>query len=119
MINIRTDECIAFDMLAIFHVKRQKNQEDPSHTNGYNWLFNDICVCIGHEKTWQIIGSEEFRRLIAVNEKLFDLVDNAKNDSVKASEVDNGVYERYLCKKQLQESFFNTKQIEKKVGYNK
>ncbi len=117
MINIRVDEGIAFDMLSIFHIKMKHNQEEPSHVNGYNWLFNDICVCISHEKAWKILDSEEFRRLVEANEIVFDLVDRAKKDDIKASEIDSANYKRYMCKKQLQDNFFNTKPIEKKVGY--
>jgi hypothetical protein len=111
MINIRVDEGIAFDMLSIFQIKMK------SHVNGYNWLFNDICVAITHEKAWKILDSEEYDRLLKANEKVFGLVDKAKKNKVKASDIDSGNYQRYLCKKQLQENFFDTKQIEKKVGY--
>lgn len=117
MITIRVDDCLAFDMLSIFHIKIKKNPENPSHVNGYNWLFNDISACIGTEKTWQIISSEEFKRLVDANEKVYDLVDKVKDDSVKGSVVDAANFERYKCKQVLQESFFNSKQLEKKIGY--
>ena len=56
--------------------------------------------------------------MVEVNAYTFDMVDKAKSNLVKASEVDNCSYLRKLAKDALQLKFFNSKNLETKVGYN-
>lgn len=119
MIKMTVSEAYAYDFHSIAAVKRDKM---PSAQSEQNWwrIDDDIVRQVGAEKHQLILGSTEYERLYAVNLRLYELVDLAKKDVVKASEVDQGVYDRWLAKKALQDKFFPSSQYqEQKFGYGK
>ena len=64
-----------------------------------------------------VIQSNEFAKMLEVNSFTFDMVDKAKNNLVKASEVDHCSFLRKIAKDSLQRKFFNEKNLEVKIGY--
>lgn len=74
----------------------------------------NIIEQIGKNLFSEIENSEEFSDLTYWNLETFRLVDLAKNDECRASEVDSANYKRFLVKKNLQEKFFEEKLTEKK-----
>lgn len=116
MIKIPVDEAYAFDYLAIAHVKAQKAASIAS----YQHYFDIACSIkdqISLEKFSEIIDSPEYDELISINKEVFEAVDLAKIDAIPASAVDQLNYQRYLCKKKVQEKFFNGELKEQKIGY--
>lgn len=111
MIKINVDEGYAFDYQAILEVKHKRGLIGPEMVS---LIANDITQNIGWGKYREIIYSQEYLQLLDVNERVFKAVDRAKKDEVLASSVDSLNYERYICKKNLQEKFFNTELKEKK-----
>lgn len=116
MIEIPVDESYAYDFLSILDVKRLKRQT-PETEEYFGSCLNHIASQVGTIKNEKIMLSKEYLDLFDINLKTFDAVDKAKTDKVKASYVDQLNYERYLCKKALQEKFFENSQKEIKIGY--
>ena len=118
--TIGCDWGYAFDFLSIFEVKMTKN-ESPINIKNFNETFHHIAGQFNQISDFlKIYDSVEYDNLYNVNFHLFELVDKAKDDSVKASEVDAGVWNRYLAKKALQDKFFpDIKTNEQKIGYIK
>lgn len=104
MININVSESFAFDFLSIYEVKKDKNLSKLSAQN-FTDCRNFIITQLG-ELYWNIFDSEEYKELYESNKRLFELVELAKDDKVKASEVDRGVIDRWNKKKALQDKFF-------------
>lgn len=116
MIKISTDEASAFDVLTILLIKTKKSA-DMQHTRNYLNFVADVKDEIGLEKLYSVMNSPEFEELRAANHFIFDLVTLAKDDKCLASDVDKANYQRYLCKKALQEKHFNNQLTEQKLGY--
>jgi len=73
---------------------------------------------IGEQKFNEITKSREYQELYEANNILFDMVDLAKDNKVKAKEVDDFVYIRFQKKVALQSKFFPEKEFgEQKYGY--
>jgi nitrogenase subunit NifH len=120
MINISLDEGYVFDILAILNVKISETSgqtKDKIIANFQN-TSQQIKDQIGESLFNTIICSDEYKELYNANKIVFELVDKAKTDSVKASEVDIQNYERYLKKTRLQNKFFNSEVQEIKINYN-
>jgi len=117
-ITIEVDFGYAFDFLSIYAVKMEKHYNNVNVKN-YTEAWHHIKSQIG-DKIHEVMESEEYDNLILANTELFELVDLAKTDAVKASVVDAGVYKRFLAKRALQEKFFpDSDKIEQKIGYLK
>jgi hypothetical protein len=115
--TIQVDPGYLFDFLSIYDVKFCKFSLTVNEDNFMN-TAKHIIAQIGYELYSQILKSQEYAQLYDINFKLFELVDLAKTDKVKASEVDAGVWKRYLAKKALQEKFFPDSAVqEQKFGY--
>lgn len=117
MIRITVDEGYAFDFHSIAAVKAAQVDNAQNAAN-LQRIEHDLVEQIGDAHHRAILVSEEYANLYAVNLRLYNLVDAAKKDLVKASEVDRGVYDRWLAKKVLQEKFFPEIPLqEQKIGY--
>ena len=116
MIKVSIDESAAFDILTILLIKTKKSA-DMQHTRNYLNFVADIKDEIGLEKLYEVMNSQEFEELRKANGEVFLGVDLAKEDKIRASTLDALNYERYLCKKKIQEKFFNGEISEKKIGY--
>lgn len=117
-VNIQVDFGYAFDFLSIYEVKINKVntvQNVKNFTETYHYLKEQI----DERKFFEVMDSKEYADLLKANEELFDLVDLAKKDAVKASVVDAGVYKRFLAKRALLEKFFpEAEKVEQKFGYD-
>ena len=125
MITIQVDEGYAFDHLSIIEVKLDCSPRDIIcgdmtlvNEKNYAAASKNIIRQIGRDLFRQIKESEEYMNLYDCNKKVFKLVDLAKEDQIKASEVDRANYERFELKKTLQEKFFDSKVREVKMGYD-
>ena len=115
MIKISVDEAYAFDYMSILYIKLEKYD---SVKNIINIIKNELINQLGVDKFNDIMASEEYKNLKNSNKTTFDAVNKAKTDEVLASFVDSCNYERMICKKKLQDKFFNNKLSELKIGYD-
>lgn len=116
MINLNVDEAYAFDYLSILFIKRERN---PNSFDAWNNCSNFLKNQLGDELFNSIINSKEYSDMIDANLKTFNMVDLAKEDKCTARDVDVCNYERYKAKINLQNSFFDNKITEVKIGYEK
>jgi hypothetical protein len=93
-----------FDFISIYDVKLKKKPSKLAHNN-YEEAKKDAISQLGATVFHQIILSSEYVNLFLINERLFDLVELAKDDLVRASDVDRMVIERWNAKKKLQDRF--------------
>lgn len=116
MLNISLDEGYVFDILSILEVKCDIfiDEKFEISSNARNFLEHEIIEQIGNEKYSEIIKSEEYKNLKQANLETFKMVDLAQKSIGLARDVDTANYERYLCKKRLQEAFFDASLTELK-----
>ena len=100
---IPVDAAYAFDFHSILALKQTKELIGD----------DDVLDCreeiekqIGERKFEEVLDSKEYLELRYANEMTFSCVDLAKQDSIKASKVDEWNTKRYFAKKALQEKFF-------------
>lgn len=106
-IMLPVDPGFAFDYLAILHVKKQRGLPVSSELIEVRKAIESQC----DSASIMAGDSVEFFQLIRANSETFDLVEMAKKDQCKASEVDAANYRRYLAKKALQERFWPSEPI--------
>ena len=116
MIKINVDEGYAFDFLAILKVKAKRDKFLLEPHKDCRYL---LVSQIGEELFSQVESSEEYKNLIGINELIFEAVEKARKDEVPASYIDNLNYKRFLSKKEIQDKFFDKRQSEIKIGYDK
>ena len=119
MINLVVDEGYAFDYMSILKVKCEFDRTNTRKSFNYLDCFFRLRHELGEELVNKILESSEYEELCEANRETFKLVDLAKADNVKASDVDKANYKRYLKKIALQKKFFNTEVKETKTGYEK
>jgi|7_EtaG_2_1085326.scaffolds.fasta_scaffold04291_4 hypothetical protein len=112
-IKILVDIAYALDMLSILEVKREV-VDDPRVEKEYTSLYKDISAQ-SDGKMDEIMASAEYRELYDSNRRVFEAVGEAKEDKVKASEVDRLNTGRWSAKNKLQKRFFNSVTDEVKV----
>lgn len=107
MILLPVDEAYALDYLSILLTKRSK---------GLN--VNSEIASLGGDMRKQlgvlfetILTSQEFFALQKANTEVFDAIEKAHRDEIKASEVQAINYRRYLAKKALQARFWPESQL--------
>lgn len=121
MIDLLVQESTAFDMLTVLQIKAN---EFPTESNKQQleWLFRTINSQIKEDLLTQIFYSKEYQDLYNINNKIFWVVEklnkgDEKSESITAKYVNDLNNERYLMKKKIQETFFNTKLQEFKTNY--
>ena len=112
MINICVDEAYAFDFLSVLEIK--KNRSEQAMINWYN-CFNYLKAQLPNDLFVLIINSNEYRDMVAVNQKTFDAVEKARYGQITAKEVDDANMERHYAKIALQNKFFSNKITEYKT----
>ena len=103
MMYLIVDEAYAFDYLSILDVKVDEirtSECSEAFLRCYNSLKSQM------NGIGEILESREYAELKEANRMVFKLVDKAKRDEVKASDVDRGNYERCKKRKALQDRFF-------------
>lgn len=118
MINLPVDEGYAFDYLSILALKWAYDPTNKDKLNIFTLVTTQIHNQLG-DLFLLIRESDEYKELASANRETFELVDLAKEDKVKASDVDKANYKRYLKKIALQKKFFSTEITESKIGYEK
>lgn len=138
MIKVAVDEAYAFDMLSILRVKNERVPTEGGAASHHR-LEGDIREQISDGLCGDILASPEYAALVRINAALFDALEMLKRTDAHfatitegqwpptltqgewpgaASEIDQMVYKRYLCKRALQERFFPARALtERKIGY--
>lgn len=131
MIQVSVDEAFAYDLLAILMVKGHKGGHRSAVINNSRWRLEGELEGQSEEDPFggrgmidrhhEIRNSPEFRALYDANLRTFDLIDEIKrNPALPAKTVDDCNYERYQCKRRLQERFFPDQPLtERKLGYDR
>ena len=114
MMYLIVDEAYAFDYLSILDVK-----VDEIGTSECSEAFLRCYQTMKYQMSdiESVMRSKEYSDLKEANRMVFMLIDKAKRDEVKASEIDRGNYERCKKRKALQDRFFGGGGTEVKVGY--
>lgn len=122
MIKISLDEAYVFDLLSILDLKTAKSigkEDKQKHIENYNNLHDEISEQITDLKMHQIIKSQEYKDLVDINTKVFDLVDLGKEQEGLARTTAMANYDRFILKNKLQNKFFKNPLKEVKIGYDK
>ena len=122
MIKISLDEAYVFDLLSILDLKRAKSvgkEDNQKHIENYNTLHDEISEQISDIKMLEIIKSEEYKDLVDINSKVFDLVDLGKDQEGLAKTTAMANHDRFILKNKLQKKFFKNPLKEAKIGYDK
>ena len=122
MIKISLDEAYVFDLLSILDLKRAKSvgkEDNQKHIENYNTLHDEISEQISDIKMLEIIKSEEYKDLVDINSKVFDLVDLGKDQEGLAKTTAMANYDIFILKNKLQKKFFKNPLKEAKIGYDK
>ena len=116
MLKISLDEAYVFDMLSVFDVKIKKltGEKLLLTLEKYADMANEVVDQIGADKYNDITLSVEFKSMIDANLKVFELIDESKNDTGLAKITDDANYERHIAKMALQKRFFDTELTEVK-----
>lgn len=106
MITILVDEAYAFDYLAILNVKNIRYPNEKNRRNLQDCI-DHLTNQINDSDINSMIDSIEYRNLVDINIKTFDLIDNLRNgEEISAKTIDDANMERYYKKKAFQEKFF-------------
>lgn len=110
MIYIPVDEGYAFDYLAILNVKRRRNLIPPEP-------FQEFASALSKQlpNFQDVLVSEEYQKIFELNNSIFDYVDQAQKDQIKASVVAKANHQRFVLKQQLQRKWFNSVSAEVKT----
>ncbi len=116
MLKVSLDEAYVFDMLSVFDVKIKKLTGDKllMTLEKYSDMAQEVIEQIGTDKYNEIILSDEFMNMIDANKKVFELIDESKNDVGLAKITDDANYDRHIAKMNLQKKFFETELTEVK-----
>ena len=116
MLKISLDEAYVFDMLAVFEVKLKKltGEKLLMTSQAYSDMVEEVIQQIGIDKYNEITKSSEFKNMIDINMKIFELIDEIQNDTGLAKITDDANIERHIAKKIFQKTFFETELTEVK-----
>jgi hypothetical protein len=103
-------------MLSVFDVKIKKltGEKLLITLEKYSEMSQEVIDQIGADKYNDITLSDEYKKMIDANMKVFDLIDESKNDTGLAKITDDANYDRHLAKMELQKKFFNNELTEVK-----
>ena len=116
MIQLCVDDSYAFEYYCILLIKMQRIKSDKAIQQ--EAFQRDFLVSqVGSQRFLEICKSKEFKYMLDVNNQTFDIVDKAKTNDAKASEVDACSFKRKQAKDALQKAFFSSSNLEMKIGY--
>ena len=101
MLRISVDEAYVFDMLSVFDVKLR-------NLHGEKLLKTIEKYSDMKEEVVEQIGKDKYDQIVYANQRVFDLIDESKNDSGLAKLTDDANYDRHVAKMALQKRFFDT-----------
>ena len=110
MIKISLDEAYVFDMLSVFDVKIKKfhGEKLAKTLEKFFDMVQEVVDEIGKDKYDIIVSSSEYQKMIEANQRVFDLIDESKNDTGLAKVTDDANYDRHVAKMALQKRFFES-----------
>lgn len=116
MLKISVDEAYVFDMLSVFDVKLKNLSGEKllKTIEKYSDMREEVIDQIGKDKYDQIVSSLEYQKMVYANQRVFQLIDESKNDTGLAKITDDANYERHVAKMALQNRFFETELTEVK-----
>ena len=116
MLKISVDEAYVFDMLSVFDVKLKNLSGEKllKTIEKYSDMREEVIEQIGKDKYDQIVSSLEYQKMVYANQRVFELIDQSKNDTGLAKITDDANYERHVAKMALQNRFFETELTEVK-----
>jgi len=116
MLKISVDEAYVFDMLSVFDVKLKNltGEKLLKTIEKYSDMREEVIDQIGKDKYIQITSSIEYQKMVYANQRVFDLIDESKNDTGLAKVTDDANYERHVAKMAFQKRFFDTELTEVK-----
>jgi len=116
MLKISVDEAYVFDMLSVFDVKLKNltGEKLLKTIEKYSDMREEVIDQIGKDKYNQITSSIEYQKMVYANQRVFDLIDESKNDTGLAKITDDANYERHVAKMAFQKRFFDTELTEVK-----
>ena len=120
MITINVQENEAWDRLSILEIKKFFSNTVEQRIELKKQIIElqeQINIAITYNKAVQIYSSEIYTELYNVNFKLFEYFNELKNKDLSGIIGDKLNYERHLIKNKLQETYFNNKNKEIKIGY--
>lgn len=121
LINIKIEPGRAFDELAILFIKKDNcndSQKKLELQKQIEELEIAISVGIGQDKAIQIFKSNEYKELKLINNILFEAFNKMNEGKEMSSIAVNKLnFDRYICKKNLQEKHFQVPLSELKIGY--
>lgn len=108
MIKISVDEAYVFDMLAVFDVKLKKLDGEKLATTieKFSDMIEEVIDQIGQDKFNEIYNSVEYKKMIQANQRVFELIDESKNDNGLAKITDDANFDRHIAKMALQKKYF-------------
>lgn len=130
MIKILVQESEVYDRISILEVKYKNSKGDVKINlkTQIEELQGELNVVLGYDKARKIWASLEYKELYNLNNQIFEKIDKL-NEWSKLIPLDMNYiadlgidinelnYKRYLAKKHLQESYFEDKIVETKLGY--
>ena len=116
MLKISLDEAYVFDMLSVFDVKiKNLDGEKLSKTlEKMSDMIEEVIDQIGKDKYYEIANSYEYKKMVEANQRVFELIDESKNDTGLAKITDDANFDRHIAKIELQKKFFNNELTEVK-----
>lgn len=125
MLKISLDEGAVFDMLSILHIKSVLINDANKRTQNdlaCDKLTQEIVDQITWDKLEEILWSQEYWHLVLSNLDTFLSVEQIRDRPSYGNEIldegksaDNANLIRFMCKKALQQKFFNTDLLEVKT----
>jgi hypothetical protein len=116
MLKISLDEAYVFDMLSVFDVKiKNLDGEKLAKTiEKMSDMIEEVIEQISKEKYDKIVSSIEYKKIIEANQRIFNLVDQSKDDIGLAKILDDANYDRHITKIAFQKRFFDSELTEVK-----
>jgi len=116
MLKISLDEAYVFDMLSVFDVKiKNLDGEKLAKTiEKMSCMIEEVIEQVNKDKYDEIVSSIEYQKMVEANQRVFDLIDQSKDDAGLAKITDDANYDRHIAKMAFQKRFFNSELTEVK-----
>lgn len=108
MIRLPVSEAYAFDYLSILRVKIMRGIKDSGYADS---IKSDIEAAIGKPLFARVMRSQEMAELNDANLQVFDAIERAHRDEIRASAVQRYNRRRFDAKKALQERFWPSQNL--------
>lgn len=116
MLKISLDEAYVFDMLSVFDVKIKNldGEKLVKTIEKMSDMIEEVIEQISEEKYGKIVSSLEYKKMVEANQRVFNLIDQSKDDAGLAKITDDANYDRHIAKMAFQKRFFDSELTEVK-----